>query len=211
MGSHAIAIPAIHYFPVSASGRFSLLSAGKVPLQWPRILAGAPRRHGDHSREPRAEPHPRAGPGHPREPGADSTAFLDLSATVPAGKGRVRSLNYLHLTQTDRTPAVTVHMRTGTGTGGYPGAGRPRSATRMDRRPPGSPPGGIAGHSQGCLRTWSPLLTGPAGTLPFSGSPATVASALPERTAIKGDGQPSAPRRVLRGQRRIRFASGAGD
>jgi hypothetical protein len=110
-----------------------------------------------------AEPHPRAGPGHPREPGADSTAFLDLSATVPAGKGRVRSLNYLHLTQTDRTPAVTVHMRTGTGTGGYPGAGRPRSATRMDRRPPGSPPGGIAGHSQGCHRTWSPLLTGPAG------------------------------------------------
>jgi hypothetical protein len=42
----------------------------------PRVLAGVPSLEGDHGRGTPAVPQPRADPGHPREPDADSTVLL---------------------------------------------------------------------------------------------------------------------------------------
>ena len=50
----------------------------------------------DHSRGPRAVPHPRAGPGHPGDPSADSAVLPGFSATAATDRGRARSFDCPH-------------------------------------------------------------------------------------------------------------------
>ena len=82
--------------------------------------------------EPRVVPHPRASPGHPREPHADSPVLPGFSATAATDQGRTRSFDHPHLWRRQMRPACAGHAP-GTEGRHRGGGSPPRIAVRVRR------------------------------------------------------------------------------